>query len=71
MDKEKMYIERDSKGLLDRALNKLVSRKLTVWTTFLVLLTLGMVDATSFLYVSLVYISSEAAANIVKITKGA
>jgi hypothetical protein len=55
---------------VDRALHKVVSRKLLVWGTATVAMFMGMVDATNWVDVCMVYIGSEAAANMVMALRG-
>lgn len=58
------------KGLFDRGLTKLVSRKLWVWAWATGLLLTGALTPDWWAYISLVYIGSEAAATIVATAKG-
>lgn len=63
---EESRIERkDPKGVLDRGVAKLVSRKLLVWATATAALFLGVVPAEEWLQVCLLYIGSQAAVDIV------
>ena len=57
-------------AVVDRALHKVVSRKLLVWGTATVAMFIGMVDATNWVDVCMVYIGSEAAANMVMALRG-
>jgi hypothetical protein len=57
-------------AVVDRALHKVVSRKLLVWGTATAAMFMGMVDATNWVDVCMVYIGSEAAANMVMALRG-
>lgn len=57
-------------AVVDKALHKVVSRKLLVWGTATVAMFIGMVDATNWVDVCMVYIGSEAAANMVMALRG-
>jgi len=59
-----------SEAVIDRSLHKVVSRKLLVWGTATIAMFLGMVDATNWVDVCMVYIGSEAAANMVMALRG-
>jgi len=62
----KKTIERkDNKGLFDKGLSKLVSRKLMVWATATVALFTGIVPAEQWLQVCLLYIGSQAAVDMI------
>ena len=50
-------------ALIDRALYKMVSRKLMVWFVATGALFVGLIDAESWLNVSMVYIGSETVIN--------
>ena len=59
-------IERkDPKGVIDTGLAKVVSRKLLVWAVATVALFTGVVPASEWLQVCLLYIGSQAAVDIV------
>jgi len=61
LEKPKKTLEkRDNKGLFDRGISKLVSRKLMVWATATVALFTGVVPAEQWLQVCLLYIGSQA-----------
>ena len=65
-------IERkDPKGVIDIGLAKVVSRKLLVWATATVALFTGVVPASEWLQVCLLYIGSQAAVDIVTAYKRA
>ena len=65
-------IERkDPKGVIDSGLAKVVSRKLLVWGTATVALFTGVVPASEWLQVCLLYIGSQAAVDIVTAYKRA
>jgi len=65
-------IERkDPKGVIDIGLAKVVSRKLLVWGTATAALFLGVVPASEWLQVCLLYIGSQAAVDIVTAYKRA
>jgi hypothetical protein len=57
-------------AVVDKALHKVVSRKLLVWGTATAAMFMGMVDATNWVDVCMVYIGSEAAANMVMALRG-
>lgn len=59
-----------SEAVIDRSLHKVVSRKLLVWGTATVAMFFGMVDATNWVDVCMVYIGSEAASNMVMALRG-
>ena len=59
-----------SEAVIDRSLHKVVSRKLLVWGTATGAMFLGMVDATNWVDVCMVYIGSEAASNMVAALRG-
>lgn len=59
-----------SEAVIDRSLHKVVSRKLLVWGTATGAMFMGMVDATNWVDVCMVYIGSEAAANMVMALRG-
>jgi len=59
-----------SEAVIDRSLHKVVSRKLLVWGTATAAMFMGMVDATNWVDVCMVYIGSEAAANMVMALRG-
>lgn len=63
-------VPNSEKGLFDRGLTKLVSRKLWVWGWATGLLLAGVLTPDWWAYISLVYIGSEAAATIVATAKG-
>lgn len=56
---------RDSAGVLDKGISKLVSRKLLVWGTATAALFMGVVPANEWLQICLIYIGSQAAVDIV------
>ena len=59
-----------SEAVIDRSLHNVVSRKLLVWGTATGAMFLGMVDATNWVDVCMVYIGSEAASNMVAALRG-
>jgi hypothetical protein len=59
-----------SEAVIDRSLHKVVSRKLLVWGTATIAMFLGMVDAENWVDICMVYIGSEAAANMVMSLRG-
>ena len=59
-----------SEAVIDRSLHKVVSRKLLVWGTATGAMFLGMVDATNWVDICMVYIGSEAATNMVAALRG-
>ena len=59
-----------SEAVIDRSLHKVVSRKLLVWGTATAAMFMGMVDATNWVDVCMVYIGSEAATNMVMALRG-
>jgi hypothetical protein len=63
-------VKEKSEAVIDKSLHKVVSRKLLVWGTATVAMFLGMVDATNWVDVCMVYIGSEAAANMVMALRG-
>ena len=63
--------KKDPKGVLDKGLAKVVSRKLLVWATATAALFLGVVPAEEWLQVCLLYIGSQAAVDIVAAYKSA
>lgn len=63
-------VKEKSEAVIDRSLHKLVSRKLLVWGTATGAMFTGMVDATNWVDICMVYIGSEAATNIVAALRG-
>ena len=63
-------VKAKSEAVIDRSLHKVVSRKLLVWGTATAAMFMGMVDATNWVDVCMVYIGSEAAANMVMALRG-
>lgn len=59
-----------SEAVIDRSLHKVVSRKLLVWGTATGAMFFGMVDATNWVDICMVYIGSEAATNMVTTLRG-
>jgi len=59
-----------ARELVDKFQSKLVSRKLLVWLTSTVLLGVGKLESEHWVWIALVYISAEAATNIVAKLKG-
>jgi len=59
-----------SEAVIDRSLHKVVSRKLLVWGTATGAMFFGMVDATNWVDICMVYIGSEAATNMVTALRG-
>ena len=57
-------------AVVDKALHKVVSRKLLVWGTATGAMFFGMVDATNWVDICMVYIGSEAATNMVTTLRG-
>ena len=57
-------------AVVDKALHKVVSRKLLVWGTATGAMFFGMVDATNWVDICMVYIGSEAATNMVTALRG-
>lgn len=53
------------KNLVDRYLNKFISKKLTVWIVATTFFTLNMLPAPMWFQLTLVYIGSQAAVDIV------
>jgi len=73
VEKKEQILEKQKSrksAVVDRALHKVVSRKLLVWGTATVAMFMGMVDATNWVDVCMVYIGSEAAANMVMALRG-
>jgi hypothetical protein len=62
---------KDPKGMLDKGIAKLVSRKLLVWGTATVALFTGAVPAEQWVEICLLYIGSQALVDIVASYKGA
>jgi hypothetical protein len=65
---ENIVLESDvskSTGAIDRALSKLTSRKLLVWTTATVALFMNIVPPQEWLQVCLLYIGSQAAVDMI------
>ena len=58
------------KSFLDRHVNRFVSKKLLVWTVATVFFSLGMLPAPVWMQLTMVYIGSQAAVDIVKKLKG-
>lgn len=67
-EKERRKIKRGA--LVDRALHKVVSRKLLVWSFATTAMFMGAVDADNWINVCMVYIGSETALNAVLALKG-
>lgn len=63
-------VKEKSEAVIDRSLHKVVSRKLLVWGTATGAMFIGMVDATNWVDISMVYIGSEAATNMVAALRG-
>jgi hypothetical protein len=59
-----------SEAVIDASLHKVVSRKLLVWGTATGAMFIGMVDATNWVDICMVYIGSEAATNMVAALRG-
>ena len=59
-----------SEAVIDKSLHKVVSRKLLVWGTATGAMFFGMVDATNWVDICMVYIGSEAATNMVAALRG-
>ena len=59
-----------SEAVIDKSLHKVVSRKLLVWGTATGAMFIGMVDATNWVDICMVYIGSEAASNMVAALRG-
>ena len=57
-------------AVIDKALHKVVSRKLLVWGTATGAMFFGLVDATNWVDICMVYIGSEAATNMVAALRG-
>jgi len=71
-EKPKKALEKkDNKGLFDKGLSKLISRKLMVWATATVALFTGVVPAEQWLQVCLLYIGSQAAVDMIVSYKNA
>lgn len=71
--KKRMFVQKikqKSEAVIDRSLHKVVSRKLLVWGTATGAMFIGMVDATNWVDICMVYIGSEAAANMVSALRG-
>lgn len=71
MTPKKTLEKRDNKGLFDRGISKLVSRKLMVWATATVALFTGVVPAEQWLQVCLLYIGSQACVDMIVSYKNA
>lgn len=63
-------VKEKSEAAIDRSLHKVISRKLLVWGTATGAMFLGMVDATNWVDICMVYIGSEAATNMVAALRG-
>tara|TARA_R110000824_G_scaffold98663_3_gene235298 strand:+ start:4302 stop:4508 length:207 start_codon:yes stop_codon:yes gene_type:complete len=61
---------KDPKGMLDKGVAKIVSRKLLVWGTATVALFSGAVPAEQWVEICLLYIGSQALVDIVSTYKG-
>jgi hypothetical protein len=72
MDNEQNLEQTQSRkaAVVDKALHKVVSRKLLVWGTATGAMFFGMVDATNWVDICMVYIGSEAATNMVTALRG-
>ncbi len=74
MDKEKKEVKRyekqDNNGVLDRLRQKVVSRKLLVFGLSTYFVIAETITSDQWVYIALVYIGSEAMANIFSIAKG-
>lgn len=62
---KKVVTRRDPKGVIDKGLAKVVSRKLLVWATATAALFMGVVPADEWLQVCLLYIGSQAAVDMI------
>ncbi len=60
----KKKVRRTGKGIIDRLMGKLVSRKLTVWIAATCALGGGMLTSSDWVAVSLAYIGSQAAVDL-------
>ena len=63
-------VKEKSEAVIDKSLHKLVSRKLLVWGTATGAMFTGMVDATNWVDICMVYIGSKAATNMVVALRG-
>ena len=63
-------VKEKSEAAIDKSLHKVISRKLLVWGTATVAMFVGMVDATNWVDICMVYIGSEAATNMVAALRG-
>lgn len=57
--------KQDPKGVLDKTLQKVISRKLLVWGTATIALFGGVVPAAEWVQICLLYIGSQAAVDVV------
>jgi hypothetical protein len=64
VEEKKAVEKRDPKGALDRALGKVVSRKLLVWATATYALFSGLVPSEDWIQICLLYIGSQAAVDM-------
>ena len=65
LENKKKTEEADPKGLVDRVLGRAVSRKLLVWATATTALFMGIVQPDNWVEISMIYISSQAAVDMV------
>lgn len=70
VEKKQNLPESVKTAFVDKALHKIVSRKLLVWTTATVAMFFGMVSSENWVDVCLVYIGTEAAVNAVVALRG-
>lgn len=62
---EKKIEKKDPKGVADKMLHKVVSRKLLVWGTATVALFMEIVPSSDWIQICLLYIGSQAAVDMV------
>lgn len=65
MSETKAIERRDPKGIVDKNIAKIVSRKLLVWGTATVALFIGVVPSDAWVQICLLYIGSQAAVDAV------
>ena len=63
-------VKEKGEAAIDKSLHKVISRKLLVWGTATGAMFIGMVDATNWVDICMVYIGSEAATNMVAALRG-
>ncbi len=67
---EELYLEKKSKGVIDAVQEKLISRKLLVFSTATALLVYAGLDADTWGMIAMMYIGGQSAIDFARIWKG-